>query len=153
MGMTMKLGQVTPGEVMDPDSIDLMDMVMGGRECLDLYKSWQSLHFLFTGEMWGETGVGAKVLMGGTPFGEDMGYGPPRMLRVQEVREVSEFLNQLTDEDLQERFDPEAMAETYAFDSDAEEDEEELLSELVGELREFYANAARQENGVVQMIV
>ncbi len=60
----------------------------------DLQKSWHILHYLFTGDV-GPVGSPGDGLMAGEDLGEDVGYGPPRLLDVDGTRSFAQFLEAL----------------------------------------------------------
>ncbi len=79
----------------------------------DLTNSWQAVHYLLTGEITfaSQSAVPPPlvyVVMGGTPISEvDVGYGPPRFLTPEQVKESADALRELAPEDLRGRFDVE----------------------------------------------
>ena len=76
---------------------------------LDVEKLWHGVHWLLTGTV-EETseGLGA-VLMGGVPLGDDIGYGPARLMRPDEVASVYRALVAVPESECIARFDPVAM--------------------------------------------
>jgi len=62
---------------------------------LDLHDSWRMLHFLFTGDAFEGALPAATLLAGGREVGEDLGYGPPRMLSLDETAAFSRFMEGL----------------------------------------------------------
>ena len=59
-----------------------------------LEKAWHMLHFLFTGSI-GPVGGPGDALMAGEDLGEDLGYGPPRLLDAKATLNFARFLNSL----------------------------------------------------------
>jgi hypothetical protein len=47
---------------------------------VDLHKSWHMFHFLFTGRAEGGSPPGSLLMEGGEEVGEDLGYGPARLI-------------------------------------------------------------------------
>ncbi|MFN6563733.1 MAG: DUF1877 family protein [Nostoc sp. ChiSLP01] len=77
---------------------------------LDLDKHWQSLHFLFTGEFPHDSDnkddtLLHKVFMGGSATPWEANYGMVRYLTVTEVNEITEALNQISEEEFKLRLD------------------------------------------------
>jgi len=107
---------------------------------------WHALHFLITGEEkeQGKLPIG-KVIMGGTPIGEEVGYGPARYLRPAEVSNVAEALNSISDEELQQR-DLTLLEELYGHFS---QEELPLLLEVFKDLVKFYQEAADRGNAIL----
>jgi hypothetical protein len=78
---------------------------------IDLHKSWHVLHFLFTGQAGGGgTAPSNFLLEGGREVGEDMGYGPARLLDPAATEAVAHFTASLTVETLTQRIDAPRMA-------------------------------------------
>ena len=61
-------------------------------EGMDVDKAWQLIHFGLTGAAYEGQGVLAQAVMGGTGIGEDVGYGPARILDAAEVAAVAAAL-------------------------------------------------------------
>ncbi|GAB2514462.1 YfbM family protein [Lysobacter humi (ex Lee et al. 2017)] len=122
----------------------------------DLDKAWHCIHYMLTGDAWGGDGPLAAAILGGEPAGEDVGYGPARLLRPGAVREVATALAGIDDAEFRSRFDPPAMqaADVYLADMCAR-DADEALDYLVENFRElvrFYSGAAERGDGVVLSI-
>jgi hypothetical protein len=80
-------------------------------ETIDLHKSWHVLHFLFTGQAGGGGTPPSSFLMeGGREVGEDMGYGPGRLLDPADTEEFARFTGSLTIETLTAQIDAPRMA-------------------------------------------
>ncbi len=75
---------------------------------LDLQKSWHILHYLLTGHA-APDGAPGDALLSGEPLGQDVGYGPPRLLDPAAVAGFNRFLAPLDLARLQARIDPAAM--------------------------------------------
>src|SRR5262249_39923399 len=75
----------------------------------DVDKAWHAIHFMLTGVAEGGDGPFALAVLGGTPVGEEVGYGPARFLNPGEVRSVAAALEQLGEGGFRARFDAEAM--------------------------------------------
>ncbi len=86
-----------------------------GEQAIKLDKDWHGIHFLLTGTAWDVNGEAGQAILGGKDFGEDLGYGPARVLSVAQVKAVAEALARNSSESLSARFNPEAMtrAEIY----------------------------------------
>jgi len=159
MGMTANLVRVSKEKLAemqaDPSLVGalVMDVIQGRVDAasrLDLYKSWNALDVLLND---GECGAEADAVMGGTAIGEDLGFGPARMLDDHEVTKVSDALANITRSDFEKRFDVEKMQDIYAFHAEDAEDEWPVLSELFDEMKTFYATAAEQSCGMILYLV
>jgi len=118
----------------------------------DLHKAWQAIHFVLTGTPDGGPAPNCYLLEGGVQLGGDTGYGPPRLLRPDEVRQFNEVLQPISRLSiLRERFDHEAMleAEVYSMNDDDGEEDLEFTAHYFKELRRFIKNAADAGHGAV----
>ena len=120
---------------------------------LDIAKAWHGIDFLLYGN---ENDVPSllNVVMGGTEFGEDVGYGPARYLLPEQVKEASQILEGLDKADLRRKFDPAAFeaADIYPGGWTVGEPEAafEWLWVRLSAVREFFREAA-QNNDVMLM--
>ena len=99
---------------------------------ISLEKAWHGLHFLLTGSAWEGEPPLDFLLRGGEPIGEDDGYGPPRLLRPDEVRALDARLSHVSDDDLWSRFDPSLMEEEDIYPGVWDEPEDDLKEEYLG---------------------
>ena len=85
---------------------------------------------------------------------EDDGYGPPRLLEPDIVREVAEALGVVTDAELRARFDPEEMQRLDIYPQIWEESDilDEYLLPNVQQLRDFYVRAAAHDAAVLIVV-
>jgi hypothetical protein len=58
---------------------------------LSLEKSWHILHYAFTGDI-DVTASAGGALLAGEEIGEDVGYGPPRLLDAEQTARFAEAL-------------------------------------------------------------
>jgi hypothetical protein len=77
---------------------------------LDLDKAWHVLHFMMTGEAWGQAFPLGFLVAGGEDLGEDTGYGPPRAFRHGEVNEIATALAGLDGRQLTAAIDLQTLA-------------------------------------------
>lgn len=109
---------------------------------LDLHKHWQILHFALTGQVEGGEGPAADAVLGGEEIGEDVGYGPVRVLSVDVVRAVAAHLEQVGVEGIVQGIRRrEVPPEVYGADFAREWEELRLRARA---LCAFYAEAARE---------
>jgi hypothetical protein len=125
----------------------------GGPEILDLHKSWHTLHYLFTGTAWEGAAPANTLLLGGKEVGEDLGYGPARVLDAQATADFANFLKALSPRDLKKRIDMKKMAALDIYC--AEEEDEASKSELMDDvdayfpmLKDYVATAASRGSGM-----
>jgi uncharacterized protein DUF1877 len=119
IGGLRRLGEVdldllvaAPDQVIDylyPDE-QPPTLQLGPYADLDIDKAWHVLHFLMTGEAWGDAFPLGFLVAGGEELGEDMGYGPPRAFRPGEVKEIATALAGLDGRQLTAAIDPQVLA-------------------------------------------
>lgn len=118
---------------------------------LDLHKSWHGLHWLLCQSAWEGPEPLRNAILGGEEVGDDLGYGPARLVQPETVREVADALALLSASQVMKRYDAKAMdaAEIYpggfvedsSWRNDFKHDFERLKS--------FYADAAKDGEAVV----
>lgn len=114
-----------------------------------LDKSWHALHFLLNDHPTDGSGPLFDAILGGTEIGEDMGYGPPRVLTPNEVRAVAAALNKLDKTSMKKKFDPKAMEkhEIYVGNQDFAE-----LATRLKDLTTFFEEASENGNGMLLIL-
>lgn len=75
----------------------------------DLDKAWHGIHFLLTGTAWEGEPPLDFLLKGGTEFGHDQGYGPPRYLSPEELEVIAQALEEIPPGTFRSRFDPDLL--------------------------------------------
>jgi hypothetical protein len=120
----------------------------------DLDKSWNVLHYLFTGHADVADAPGG-ALLSGSPIGDDLGYGPPRLHSPDETRAFADFLSRQDVARLQFQVNLAEMArlEVYPIygDAGAEEAAEwrEEIAFRVPELAAYVGTAAVHGSGLL----
>ncbi|QLQ36838.1 YfbM family protein [Micromonospora robiginosa] len=154
MGMVL-IGRRLSGPELSAAAADpttVAPLLHGDDPLLDLDKSWHGLHYLLTGTAWDtDDGAGAAIL-GGEPIGDDVGYGPPRLLAPDAVRAVADGLDAVNEATLRARFDPDAMTDEGIYPAiwhDGDDEFDTYLWPSFVELRRFYRTAATQGEGVL----
>lgn len=95
------------------------------------------------------------LIQGGNEVGDiDVGYGPARVLRPEEVATFDAALLALSVNELQRRFDPDAMMRANIYpeiwDRDpAEDDALSYLLEYFEDLRVFVGEARKLSKGII----
>ncbi len=122
---------------------------------IDLDRAWHGLHYLLTGSA-RETAGPRGYILGGHHIGEVcVGYGPARALTSGEVAIFDDLLQCISREDLEKRFNPEALMRDEIYPETWERaltGEEDLLAYLVDrfdQLKQFVAGAHRDGVGVI----
>jgi len=154
MGMYGTLAPVVADEIASLDSNpDRIDELFESEEAVSVEKMWQVIHFLLTGEEFSGTGPLAAAIMGGEGVGRERGYGPPRLLMPEEVREVAKALQGCPFEGAWARFDPSRMSGIYPNVWDEPEDElKEEIGSYYAELVDVYEKAAKRGDGMLVLI-
>lgn len=120
---------------------------------IDVDKAWHGIHFLLTGKADGGVGPAGLAILGGEPIGDDVGFGPARLLLPNEVRSVSSALTALDIETLRSRYIPGDMAKADIYPTEIWEREgDEAFDYLVKNYRslvKFYADAASRGDGIL----
>ena len=120
---------------------------------LDIQKAWHGVHFLLTGTAGEAPGPLGHTILGGTPMGEDTGYGPPRVLQPEEVAQVAVALGGLSREALAGRYDAAALESAQVYPGGWEDpDCLAWLLDSFEEVRAFYTCAADHRAAVLLYI-
>jgi hypothetical protein len=119
---------------------------------LDLDKWWHGVHYSLTGTAW-EIGPGAgAAVLGGAEMGEDTGYGPPRLLAPEAVREIADGFDAVDLAALRSAYSPKAMVDADIYPSIWADDDADHLLTHVTRLRDFYREAAANGQAVLLAI-
>lgn len=165
MGMSAYLAPIAANQVealrADPDGVQQFlfpneDTYAPPEGSVDLDKAWHGIHWLLTRTAWGGDPPLAWAIVGGEDIGDDMGYGPARVVTPEQVREVAAALASLDDAGLAQRYDPEAMQAQQIYPTVWTRDGEEALGYLqhyFHVLARFYADAAQRGDAVLQWIL
>jgi hypothetical protein len=161
IGNFLRLSQEHLQQVLDdPEAVcELLfpegEAELGGERHLQIGSAWHILHFLLTGTAWEGEGPEAKVILGGTPLGdEDIGYRPPQYLSVGEVCEVAVALSRINGEQLWTALDLEVMQDAglYAFTPDRLEEKKIYALGYFERVKAFYRKAAEDGETVVKYL-
>jgi Domain of unknown function (DUF1877) len=122
-------------------------------EHLDLDKAWQGIHFLLTGtDLGGDPPLNFIHRPENWVGDVDVGLGPARVVRSDEVREIAEELKSLSPEQLAERFDPKKMMELAIYPEVWDRDPADELAYVLAyynDLRDFVTRTAERGQGLV----
>ncbi len=122
----------------------------GGGPVLDIHKSWHGLHWLLCQEAWDGPEPLKHAVLGGEEIGEDMGYGPARLVDATTARTVAAALASISRDTLRQRFNPKAMAaaQIYAFDAEDTDWRDDFL-DAFDRVKQFFGDAASRGNSVL----
>src|SRR5262249_61557368 len=133
-------------EYLYPEDGDDRDQSHPECDCLDVGKLWHGMHFLLTGAAWeAEPPLGLAVL-DGEECGKDTGYGPPRWLDVDQVREIATALDGFSVEGALAKYSPADLDAAKVYTTNWRENPERMqeAAEWLGYLTAFYREAAEQ---------
>ena len=119
----------------------------------DLDKAWHCIHFMLCGSYDKTETPLSWAVLGGTEIGDDMGYGPARILEPEQVQAIANAISKIDGEAFKLRYEPKNMkkADIYLADMcvcDGDEALDYLLENYL-ELVTFYQAAAKRGDGVV----
>jgi len=123
-----------------------------GDESISLDKAWHGIHFLLTGSASKMNGGASLAILGGKPIGEDLGYGPARVLSPSQVKAIAIALEKETPESLSSRYDPQAMEKAQIYPSIWQREGKEGLQFLLDSYKSllaFYKRAADKGQAIV----
>ncbi|MGO1073848.1 YfbM family protein [Lysobacter sp. CA199] len=157
MGMAACFAAVTPATAerltSNPDQVEEYLFPDGGEpeNYIDVDKAWHGIHYLLTGSADESVPPLSWAVMGGTEIGEDIGYGPARILTTEQVKQIAEALP--NEDDFKAAYAPEAMEAAQIYpDVIWVRDGQESLDYLVENYRElvaFYRAAATRGDGAI----
>jgi len=109
---------------------------------MDIDKAWHGIHFLLTGESKGGKPPLAHAIMGGREIGRNVGYGPVKYLEPKQVKEIYEALSKISTEEMQKRYDLEAMRKAQIYTISDDDKDPGYFIDYYKKLVEFYGDAA-----------
>lgn len=118
---------------------------------LSLETEWHVLHFLLTGGP-AKSALPSGALLGGDPIGDDLGYGPARLLMPIDVADFADFLDAQDPRELLQRFDMRKMRSAHVYNAPNDEDAERVamwVSVFVPKLRRYMAQARAEGAGLL----
>jgi hypothetical protein len=120
---------------------------------VDLHKSWHMFHFLFTGRAEGGSPPGSLLMEGGEEVGEDLGYGPARLIGPADTAAFANFIGALSIDELKARLDGPRMAALGIYPGfeavDAVEEYGDDVEHYFPKLRDHLAAAAAAHEAVL----
>lgn len=134
---------------LDPDA----PPIEGAGEHLDLHKDWHVLHATICGTGDDAPAPAGDVVLGGDEVGDDLGYGPARLLPPERVAAAAAFLAELGPDGIVARFRPRSLGEdVYGADFATERGFGEELRVRAEQVCRFYAGAAGRGAAVLRWI-
>lgn len=126
-------------------------IIANRRKGLCLEKYWHELHYLLTGQTGDAPAPLGDAILGGTPIGDNLGYGPARFLMPEEVRAVSVALACISKGELARRCAEQSLQHKEAHGFLGEDGLEDTLY-FFDLLVQYYAEAAERGNAVLLYI-
>lgn len=153
IGHFRRLEESGIGELASCDEDEMASRLFGEDEPeadLDVDKAWHAIHFLLCGSADEASGPLGSAILGGTPIGPDLGYGPARWLSADQVRAVAKALPEPAE--LISRYDSQALTDADVYPQIWDEPDDEI-SDFLGShyeaLRRFYAQAAAENQAML----
>lgn len=119
----------------------------------DVDKAWHCIHFMLCGSYDKTETPLSWAILGGTEIGDDVGYGPARILEPEQVQAVANAITKINGEAFKLRYEPKKLkeADIYLAEMCVSEGAEALdyLSKQYLGLVTFYQDAAKRGDGVV----
>ncbi|MEO0423016.1 MAG: YfbM family protein [Pseudomonadota bacterium] len=136
-------------ELLFPEDVD---DPFEGQHGLD--KSWHSLHYLLTGSAEPDGTPAGDAILGGTPVGGDLGYGPARLIDHQQVLRVAAALQEADLAAAYANLDRAAASAAKLYCGfEFSQDEQEYLRGYFDTLLEVYSTAAADGTAVLAYLV
>jgi hypothetical protein len=121
---------------------------------LSMEKAWHGVHYLLCGEADPGRTILSQAILGGTEFGDDLGYGPARYFALAKVSLTARELSQDEIEgEMRARFDPLQMSRAGIYPRLWAPADVLWLMEEFRRFRDFYVNAGAGQFAVVTCIV
>jgi len=121
---------------------------------LSLEKAWHGVHYLLCGETDAGRTILSQAVLGGTEFGDDLGYGPARYFAQAKVSLTARELTQAELEtEMRARFDPVQMSRAGIYPRLWTPTDAAWLMEEFRRLKDFYVHAGAGRFAVVTCIV
>jgi len=150
MGMTAAMRPVTQAEIQTLLSSGVLPEAWwlgGDYGVVELYKSWDTIRAVLSTH----SPAAEEAVVGGSFFGEDMGYGPPRAMLSDEVLAVAEALQEVSASDFRGRYVQTDFTDVYC--QYQPEHLDELVDSYFVPMREAYLSAALTGSAMVLWMV
>ncbi|GAB3727092.1 YfbM family protein [Hymenobacter agri] len=141
----------------NPDEVlEVVDSEVPASQELDLDKAWHGLHFMLTGQAWDGAEPLCYLLSGGEQIGDqeehDAGYGPARCISPQQVKNFSNALSAITDEEFAGRYDGRKMMALELYPRGWEDEPAGMrawLTQCFIDLRQFAIDSASRSKALL----
>ena len=116
---------------------------------ISIEKAWAALGYLLDKATDGTV----DVVFGGTPIGEDWGFGPPRYLTPDEVRQAADMLSRTPVDRLAAHYDAWQLADAKIYPGVWDDNDLRGLQIDYETLVEFFAVAAESGDGMLLVLI
>ena len=142
------------GQVATPDPICSASRQPG--DTLDLDKAWDGIDFLLSNGK-KDAGICRLLTMKSVEIHEEIGYGKPRVFHARQVQEFNSFLETVSAEALQQRYDPQEMTRANLYPKGIWNswDRDEALDYVTAHytaLQSFIRETAQLNQGVIVLL-
>jgi hypothetical protein len=124
--MGQALAGDSPANIPSPDAM------------VDLHKSWQIIHYVLTGTPDSGPAPLNVLLSGGEEVGEDLGYGPARIIDARAMQDFAKALAAFDLDAVLKRLDIERMAAAGVYCVGEDDDPEAQAIELEEDMRQYF---------------
>ena len=164
MGMILSIVQFSPSKlqeyISDPEKFefDLGSLEKNETDkSVDLDKSWEAIHFLFTENKIGSgEGLLSQAIYGEQFFDEeqDLGMGPASYLTPEQVKEINSLISNLGEDFLKENYKPEEMDRKGIYPKFWRQDPTliDYVRHNFFALKKFYKDAAEKGNAIASYL-
>jgi hypothetical protein len=120
---------------------------------VDVDKAWHCIHFMLAGNAGMGSDPSSWAFFGGEEVGEDVGYGPARILQPAQVRTIASALSSIGESEFKKRYVPKAMqaANVYLSDMCVRDGDDALdyIANHYQNLVAFYRGATERGEGAI----
>ena len=125
-----------------------------GRQAFSVDKDWHGIHFVLTGNTPEQKGALGQAVFGGKALGDDLGYGPARLLSPEEVKKVSNALQSFTDAQFKKGYTQKKMNKQEIYPGGWEMDENyQIALTHFNELKAYYKGAADKNQAMLLFVL
>jgi hypothetical protein len=157
-GMRMSFYALSPNDaraLTPPKILSLLQANPSKGSTLDIDKMWHGIHFLLTGSAEPTNAPGSLAIFGGKEVGDDLGYGPARLLSPSDVKLVAQLLKDTSVEKLRARYDAKKMDQLQIYPSIWLSEGDDAFNELAASYRmlaAFYEKTAAAGQAMLLVI-
>lgn len=137
-------------------NIENMDILIKDvtSSALSFEKDWHGIHYLLSGTDWDTTTILGQAVLGGQEIGEDIAYGPARVLTAEQVQEIVKAVDEKTEVAIASNYDAQKMNELKIYPGGWDlEDNREILLDSLKEFMKYYQDAAKGNCGILLMLM